>query len=298
MSGFTDAEGCFSFSTSVTETQKLKVGVQFKVTQQSSSKEVLYDLKNYFKVGKVYKDNFNALKYQVQDLASIRSQIIPHFEQYPLQTSKALDFKDWSNIVELLYNKKHYDTEGKNLLFDTKSRINNSRSNVERWEYLSVFHKDIKLHPNWVQGFIDGEGSFQFSLSERISRNSKYIAANPTLEIAQSNHDVIILEAIKNFLESGYVKPKFDSSSITDVLNSRSVSRYVTNDEDKVIAFLDNYPLKTLKRLDYEDWKKLIDIKIKGLHKTEEGRVIMKKIKSIINSYRKNSIFLRILTIS
>lgn len=119
----------------------------------------------------------------------------------------------------------------------------------------------LNLHPNWLQGFIDGEGSFQFRLAEQISRNTKYIAANPTLEIAQSNHDVTILEAIKDYLDSGYVKPKFDTNSITETLNSRSVSRYVNNNEEQVIKLLDNYPLQTQKRLDYEDWKRLINIK-------------------------------------
>jgi len=116
--------------------------------------------------------------------------------------------------------------------------MNNARPKIERWDYLNAIRDSIKLRPDWVQGFIDGcflkifdfFGSFQFRLAEQISRNSKYIAANPTLEIAQSNHDVIILEAIKNFLESGYVKPKFDTTSMSETLNSRSVSRYVTND--------------------------------------------------------------------
>ena len=85
--------------------------------------------------------------------------------------------------------------------------MNNARPKADRWNYLNDLRDIIKLHPNWVQGFIDGEGSFQFRLADQISRNSHYIAANPTLEIAQSNHDVVILEAIKSFLESGYVKP-------------------------------------------------------------------------------------------
>ena len=99
---------------------------------------------------------------------------------------------------------------------------------------------------------------------------------------------MVILEAIKSFLESGYVwAPKFDTTSMSETLDSRSVSRYVTNNEGKVTAFLDNYPLKTQKQLDYLDWKKLIDMKNEGLHKTEEGRETMEKVKSMMNRYRK-----------
>lgn len=289
VTGFTDAEGSFSINVKTTATDKIKVGLQYKVTQLASSEEVLHDLVDYFKVGNVHIDNRSTgtLKYQVQDLVSIRERILPHFEEYPLQTSKALDYKDWSKAVDLLTNKWHYQTEGKQLLFDIKQSMNNARPKAERWNYLNDLRDIIKLHPNWVQGFIDGEGSFQFRLAEQISRNSKYIAANPTLEIAQSNHDVVILEAIKNFLESGYVKPKFDTTSISETLDSRSVSRYVTNNEGKVTAFLDSYPLKTLKQLDYLDWKKLIEMKKEGLHKTEDGRETMETIKSTMNRYRK-----------
>lgn len=259
------------------------------MTQQASSEGVLHDLVNYFQAGNVHIDNRSTgtLKYQVQDLVSIREHILPHFEKYPLQTSKALDYKDWNKAMDLLTNKCHHQIEGKRLLFDIKESMNNARPKVERWNYLNDLRDTMKLQANWVQGFIDGEGSFQFRLAEQISRNSTYIAANPTLEIAQSNHDVVILEALKEFLESGYVKPKFDTTSMSDTLTSRSVSRYVTNNERKVTAFLDNYPLRTLKQFDYEDWKKLIEMKKEGLHQTESGREMMKSIKSIMNSYRK-----------
>ena len=110
VTGFTDAEGSFSINTTTTPTDKLKVGLQYKVTQLASSEGVLHDLVDYFKAGKVHIDNRSTgtLKYQVQDLVSIRERILPHFQEYPLQTSKALDYKDWSNTVDLLTNKSHY----------------------------------------------------------------------------------------------------------------------------------------------------------------------------------------------
>jgi len=111
VTGFTDAEGSFGINIT-TASDKLKVGLQYKVTQLASSEEVLHDLVDYFKAGKVHIDNRSTgtLKYQVQDLVSIREQILPHFEQYPLQTSKALDYKDWSKAADLLSNKGHYQT--------------------------------------------------------------------------------------------------------------------------------------------------------------------------------------------
>ena len=110
VTGFTDAEGSFSINTTTTATDKLKAGLQYKVTQLASSEEVLHDLVDYFKTGKVHIDNRSTgtLKYQVQDLVSIHERILPHFQEYPLQTSKALDYKDWSKAVDVLTNKSHY----------------------------------------------------------------------------------------------------------------------------------------------------------------------------------------------
>lgn len=130
VTGFTDAEGCFSINTTTTVTDKLKVGLQYKVTQLASSEGVLHDLVDYFKGGKVHIDNRSTgtLKYQVQDLVSIRERILPHFQEYPLQTSKALDYKDWSKTVDLLTNKSHY--QPKQLLFDIKESMNNARPGI------------------------------------------------------------------------------------------------------------------------------------------------------------------------
>jgi hypothetical protein len=34
--------------------------------------------------------------------------------------------------------------------------MNNARPKADRWNYLNDLRDIIKLHPNWVQGFIDG----------------------------------------------------------------------------------------------------------------------------------------------
>lgn len=143
------------------------------------------------------------------------------------------------------------------------------------------------LHPNWLQGFIDGEGSFQFDIGETRNRGKFYFRTNPTLEISQSNHDVLLLEIIKNFMNSGYIKPKFNIYDFVETINSRNVSRYVNGQENMIIDFIDKYPLETSKDLDYKDWKRLINIKEQGLHKTIEGRETIIEIKSKINKGRK-----------
>lgn len=134
---------------------------------------------------------------------------------------------------------------------------------------------------------MDGEGCFQFRAAVTKNRNSSYVATNPTFHISQSNHDVAVLEAIKVFFGAGVIKPKFDTNDINASLNSRSVSRFVIQQEDIVIAFVDKYPMFTSKQLDYLDWKQLVEMKSAKVHSTKEGLALMQKIKSGINNGRK-----------
>jgi len=74
-----------------------------------------------------------------------------------------------------------------------------------------------------------------------------------TLEIAQSSHDILLLNAFIQFLGCGYLKPKYDINDINAAKNSRSVNRFIINQYEVVTEFLDKYPLMTRKHLDYLD---------------------------------------------
>jgi len=75
----------------------------------------------------------------------------------------------------------------------------------------------------------------------------------PTLEIAQSNHDVKLLKAFVEFFGNGYIKPKYDINDIETAKASRIVNRFVINQHLAVTEFFDQYPLLTRKQLDYLD---------------------------------------------
>jgi hypothetical protein len=68
-----------------------------------------------------------------------------------------------------------------------------------------------------------------------VSKGNSYININPTLEIAQNTHDIKVLDSIKNFLGVGYLKPKYDITSLENCKKVRSVSRLVINEEESVI---------------------------------------------------------------
>lgn len=101
VTGITDGEGGFFCSILTSDTNNLdktriRVKLEFKITQKSHSEGILHELKEFFECGSVVIDNRDTKtkKYHVTSLSNIIEKIIPHFEFYPCLTSKHLNFKD------------------------------------------------------------------------------------------------------------------------------------------------------------------------------------------------------------
>lgn len=101
VTGITDGEGGFFCSILTSDTNNLdntriRVKLEFKITQKSHSEGILHELKEFCECGSVVIDNRDTKtkKYHVTSLSNIIEKIIPHFEFYPCLTSKHLNFKD------------------------------------------------------------------------------------------------------------------------------------------------------------------------------------------------------------
>lgn len=110
ITGFVDGEGCFMVS--FTKRAKLKTGIEvrpsFSISQNVRSKDVLFLIKNFFNCGGVrFSRGDQTYKYEVRSISDLSKIIIPHFEKYPLKTSKMKDFKVFKEICELVHKNKH-----------------------------------------------------------------------------------------------------------------------------------------------------------------------------------------------
>ena len=169
--------------------------------------------------------------------------------------------------------------------------MNKARSFEDKFNF--CWKNNIILKPEWIQGFVDGEGSFQCEIYKNNKKKIKSdllnspVNVNFSLQIQQSNHDVAILNAIKDYFSSGYLKPKYNIKNLESVLHSpRNITALWIRDFDLISKFFDKYPLHTMKKLDYSDWKRLIDIKIKNKHINKEELELMLSIKNSMNSNR------------
>lgn len=229
------------------------------------------------------------MSYQVSSYKDIANKIIPFLDENRLLTSKYLNYMAFKQAINLMINKEHLTTEGIIKLQELANLMNTKRSFSEKFNFTREHLTKHFITLGWLVGFVDGEGCFYFYIGKQTNTT---IQLQASLEIAQNTHDILVLEKIKEFLGCGRLKPKLSSPiDLESVKNSPTISRLIisnpTDIKTKIIPLFDNYPLRTTKLLDYEDWKKLIEMKAQKYHLSEEGLNEMKAIKSNMNTSRK-----------
>ena len=290
VTGLADGDGMFGCI--ISKTNKT-ISLEFKITALSStSYELINELKTFFNCGRISIDNREdgTIKYVVTDLKSILTCIIPHFEKYPLQGSKNLNFLTFKEIALMVENKEHLTEKGFNTILEKYKTMNSNRSFSEKYEYL--LNKNFSLNKDWLIGFIESEGTFYCYMSKIEEKNQAFLASEDniaipkvynSLEIAQSTHEVPLLKAIINFVEKGYLKPKPKSESLEDMLSLRSVSRIVFNSPDFIISFLGENPLFSSKQKDYTIWRDYLTLSKNKTHHTKDGIKKMLELKTSMN---------------
>lgn len=145
-----------------------------------------------------------------------------------------------------------------------------------------IFKYSIEpLHPNWIAGFVQADGSFGLNYTKQIRMRLGYIC-QPQFRICQDERDLIVLNRIITRIGCGtFVKP------------TRGRDRYnlsLANLNDLltiVIPFFEKYPLYGAKFLDYKDFCKGVFIMENKGHLTSEGLSQLKDLACRMNTYRK-----------
>src|SRR5579884_4206927 len=102
LSGYADGEGCFcvTFNKSRRHRFGWEIRPSFSVSQNADRAEVLDLFQSTFGCGSIRPDRSDkTLKYEVRSVPDLVSKVIPHFEQFPLLSSKRKDFEKFAVIV-------------------------------------------------------------------------------------------------------------------------------------------------------------------------------------------------------
>jgi len=198
-------------------------------------------------------------------------------------TNKQADFILFSKIIELINKNEHLSIIGLQKILDIKASMNLGLSPVLKEAFPAtkpILRPNINkslIYPWWLAGFIDGEGCFLIDIR---NSNAYKVGCQVTLvfQISQHLRDLELMNSIVEYLETGrLIHRKSHPLVVYEVTKFSEI-------EEKIIPFLEKYPLQGVKRLEFEDWcKAAAIIKAKG-HLTNEGINEIKKIKGRMNN--------------
>ena len=128
MTGITDAEGHFFVNFKKLQGDiRSNITLGFKVSQKEDSGGILFDLQRFFSCGRIVKEREGYMKFEVTKFDEIIYKIIPHFIDFPLQTSKHLNFLDFVKISGIVNLNNHLTIGGYNDILLIYKNMNKGR---------------------------------------------------------------------------------------------------------------------------------------------------------------------------
>lgn len=151
LSGFIDSEGRFSVQHTKLENnaKKRKISCRLRIEQRmldpitnNSYFNVLTDISNFLNCTLLTrKQKSTGNEYYTLTASSKMSLdvLINYLDKYSLFSSKYLDYKDWKEIVLLIFENKHYTEEGINKTESVKNGMNRQRTYFT-WTHLNLLY--------------------------------------------------------------------------------------------------------------------------------------------------------------
>jgi hypothetical protein len=132
VSGFIAGDGSFvvGIRKNKIENKTFNLYFNFCITQHSKDFELIKLFISFFNCGisKIrYNKKISRCDYYVQDISSIINKIIPHFEKYPLENIKELDYLDFKKIMDMIWKKEHLKASNQIIISNIIKKMNNKR---------------------------------------------------------------------------------------------------------------------------------------------------------------------------
>jgi hypothetical protein len=143
---------------------------------------------------------------------------------------------------------------------------------------LYVRDLQVKLEPEWVTGFVDGEGCFYVGINTHADMKAG-AQVLPEFTVVQHERDVQLLHALKAFFRCGVVRTNHGDRMAYRVRSKEQLLR-------TIVPFFLKYPLKTQKRFDFEKFRSVLRMMEAGEHLTADGVEKIRAIASQMNRCR------------
>lgn len=288
VTGFADAEG--SFSVLIQENIKYKsswrIKIIFSIGLHKKDELLLKAIQSTLNVGKIYNHGKDSIQFRVESLEEL-PVIINHFNIYTLKSVKYADFVIFKECFNLIKSKEHLTKEGLKKLVNLKASLNLGISDKLKEVFTDIIPVDRvdtvflseNLDPNWVAGFISGDGSFNIKTSN--SSTSKLgTRIQLRFSICLNIREKQLIEGLNKFF-------KLNNKCIYYTDNSVALQLVKFSDiKNIIIPFFEKYLIQGIKQLDFNDFKTAANIMEKNEHLTQVGLDKILNIKINMNKGR------------
>nr|ATI20443.1 GIY-YIG endonuclease [Juglanconis juglandina] len=223
--------------------------------------------------------------------------VIPHFSKYSLLTKKYQDFELFRQIILIMSVKGHWTEEGFIKVLNLRYNLNLGISEEVKKFFPSLLPvekplvPEREISPEWLVGFIDGEGSFNIITEDKITSSSTTPVTRKVwlyFQITQHERDILLLERIVTYLGCGMVKKR---NTLTFNTCDYKLSNFHMIDS-KIIPFFKKYFLQSAKNYDFKCFMEGADIirSKQGRQWIPEQFDKIKNIQSNMNKYTKENL--------
>lgn len=268
------------------KTARFRVSPTFVIHLDKKDLNLLTDIREFFGTGVInMASNDTAVRFDIRNLESINSVIIPHFTKYPLKTQKLADFLLFKTAVELVNKGDHLTEEGLNKIMAIKASMNNGLTPNLIQSFPNIVSvarplvKEIKtIEPEWFVGFTDAEGCFDVTIAKSKAKLGYSVQIRFRIHLHYRDYSVI--EGLKEYLKCGYItvnssksKVNITITSITDIINTLK-------------PIFNQFPVQGAKNKDYLDFCRVAELIENKAHLTPTGLAKIKAIKDGMNTKR------------
>ena len=136
----------------------------------------------------------------------------------------------------------------------------------------------MKLDAGWVTGFVDGEGCFHVGINPHGDMQAGFQVL-PEFTVVQHERDVQLLYALKDFFGCGVVRRNHGDRMAYRV---RGKEHLLTH----IVPFFVKHPLKSKKRLDFIQFRRILLMMEAGEHLSEAGLAKISEVAAQMNRGR------------
>ncbi len=132
-----------------------------------------------------------------------------------------------------------------------------------------------KLTPDWITGFVDGEGCFHVGINKHPGMKFGYQIL-PEFTVVQHKRDIQLLHQLRSTIGCGVVRRNRDDRFCIRVRNLNNLA-------EVIVPFFEKHRLKSKKGIEFRKFAKVVRLMVRGDHLTEDGFNRICRIASSMN---------------